>query len=92
MIQTFRHKGLKQLFKNGKTALIDKGMQARCIEVLDVINRSNSTFAMDIPGFNLHPLKQYNPWRWSIWISGQWRITFEFQNGGAYRVDFEQYH
>ena len=41
---------------------------------------------------SLHQLKQFKPVRYSIWISGQWRITFEYDKGDAYRVDFEQYH
>jgi proteic killer suppression protein len=25
-------------------------------------------------------------------VNGPWCITFEFEDGDAYRVDFEQYH
>lgn len=92
MIKSFSHKGLKQLFEKGRTGLIDSKMQARCIEVLDVVNRATHTAQMDLPGYVLHPLHQFKPWRWSIRITAQWRITFEFSNGDAYRVDFEQYH
>lgn len=92
MIQNFRHKGLKQLFQKGRTALIDNNLQPRCIHILDVMNRSTSTLAMNVPGFFVHPLHQYKPLRWSIWVNGSWRITFEFHKGDAYHVDFEQYH
>jgi hypothetical protein len=30
--------------------------------------------------------------RWSISISGNWRITFEFRDGYAYNLDYEEYH
>ena len=92
MIKKFKNKGLKELFFDGRTAKIDSKMQARCVEVLNVIHRANNVQALNLPGYNLHQLKQYNPIRFSIWISGQWRITFEFEKGDAYRVDFEQYH
>jgi proteic killer suppression protein len=92
MIKTFKSKPLKELFETGKAARIDQKFHARLILVLDVVNRSANTQAMSLPGFNLHPLKQYKPWKWSIWISGAWRLTFEFDKGDAYRVDFEQYH
>lgn len=47
---------------------------------------------MDIPGFRLHPLKGRETGRWSIWINGNWRLTFEFRDGNAYLLDYEDYH
>ncbi len=47
---------------------------------------------MDLPGFRLHALKGLIPQRWSVSVSGNWRITFEFRNGNAYVVDYEDYH
>jgi len=47
---------------------------------------------MDIPGFKLHPLKGKLKGRWSISVSGNWRVTFEFRDGNAYILDYEDYH
>jgi proteic killer suppression protein len=47
---------------------------------------------MDVPGFNLHPLKGQGKGRWSIWVNGNWRVTFEFRDGHAYVLDYEDYH
>ena len=47
---------------------------------------------MDIPGFKLHPLKGSERGRWSIWVNGNWRVTFEFRDGQAYLLDYEDYH
>jgi len=47
---------------------------------------------MDIPGFKLHPLKGKLKGRWSISVSGNWRITFEFREGNAFILDYEDYH
>ena len=47
---------------------------------------------MDIPGFRLHLLKGQRKGLWSISVSGNWRITFEFQDGNAYVVNYEDYH
>jgi proteic killer suppression protein len=92
MIKTYKSKGLSDLFETGNTARIDKKFHARCIEVLDVLNRATDLRALNIPGYRLHQLKQFKPVRHSIWVSGAWRITFEWDKGDAYRVDFEQYH
>jgi proteic killer suppression protein len=47
---------------------------------------------MAIPGFRLHPLKGDRAGRWSITVSGNWRVTFEFRDGNAYVLDCEDYH
>lgn len=47
---------------------------------------------MEIPGFRLHALKGKEAGRWSIWVNGNWRITFEFHQGDAYILDYEDYH
>ncbi len=30
--------------------------------------------------------------RWSITVNGNWRITFEFVDGNAFVLDYEDYH
>jgi len=47
---------------------------------------------MDVPGFRLHSLKGRKKGRWSIWVNGNWRVTFEFRDGNAYVLDYEDYH
>ena len=47
---------------------------------------------LDIPGFKLHPLKGSDRGRWSVWVNGNWRVTFEFRDGQAYLLDYEDYH
>jgi hypothetical protein len=45
-----------------------------------------------VPGFRLHPLKGADKGRWSVWLNGNWRLTFEFRDGQAYVLDYEDYH
>ena len=47
---------------------------------------------MDMPGYRLHPLKGRLKGRWSIWVSGNWRLTFEYRDGNVHIVDYEDYH
>jgi proteic killer suppression protein len=47
---------------------------------------------MDIPGFRLHPLKGELQGRCSITVNANWRMTFEFNDGNAYVLDYEGYH
>ena len=47
---------------------------------------------IDIPGFNLHPLRGSRKGIWSISVSGNWRITFKFEDSNVYIVNYEDYH
>ena len=47
---------------------------------------------IDVPGFRLHALKGQLKGRWSVWVSENWRITFEFRDGQTYVLDYEDYH
>jgi proteic killer suppression protein len=33
-----------------------------------------------------------NRGRCSVWVNGNWRLTFEFEDGHAYLLDYEDYH
>jgi proteic killer suppression protein len=45
-----------------------------------------------LPGYDLHELKGDRKGTWSIKVSGNWRITFKFEDGDAYDVNLEDYH
>jgi proteic killer suppression protein len=92
MIRSYRHKGLEELFQTGKTRRIDAKFHGRILQALTVLNRAADLREVNQPEYRLHQLKQYKPVRFSIWVSAQWRITFEWDKGEASNVDFEQYH
>ena len=47
---------------------------------------------MNIPGYRLHPLKGDRKGLWSITVSGNWRVTFEFTEGSVCIVNYEDHH
>jgi hypothetical protein len=47
---------------------------------------------LDMPGFRLHRLRGDKRNLWSVRVSANWRITFEFEKGDAYILDLEDYH
>ena len=91
MIRSFRHKGLKELFENGATARLQKPLHERCVRRLDALDRAVRPDDMNVQGFDFHALHG-KPQRYTVHVNGPWCITFEFEDGDAYRVDFEQYH
>jgi len=92
MIQSFRHKGLRKFFESGSTAGIQPCHAKRIRVVLAALDTAQSVEDMDVPGFRLHPLRGSEYGRWSVWVNGNWRVTFEFNNGHAYVLDYEDYH
>jgi proteic killer suppression protein len=92
VIASFMHKGLRELFERDATAKIDRKMHERIKRRLDAIDRARRPQDLDVPGFDFHGLKGFNPSRYSVHVNGPWCITFEFNGENACRVDFEQYH
>jgi proteic killer suppression protein len=97
MIKSFRHKGLKKFYDTGfydtgKVSGIQPKHAKRLRMQLVALDTATTAEDMDIPGFKLHELKGADMGRWSIWVNGNWRITFEFRDGHAYVLDYEDYH
>ena len=92
MIKSFKHKGLQKFYEKGSTAGIQASHKKRLRMQLAALDSSLTIEDMNIPGFKLHALKGSLKGIWSITVSGNWRITFEFDNGNAYIVNYEDYH
>lgn len=92
MIQTFKSKALEKLFKEGNAKGIPKEFEKRTRVRLEVIDTAIIIDDIRIPGYDLHELKGDRQGTWSIKVSGNWRITFTFQDNNAYDIDLEDYH
>ena len=92
MIQNVRHKGLKLFFETGSTAGIQATHAAKLGRMLNRLNVATDAQAMNLPGWKLHPLKGALSGHWSVWVSGNWRLTFTFVGEDAELVDYQDYH
>jgi toxin HigB-1 len=92
VIQSFRHKGLRRFFESGSAAGIQPHHAKRLRMLLAALDTAQSIEDMNVPGFRLHSLKESESGRWSVWVNGNWRLTFEFKDGHAYVLDYEDYH
>lgn len=92
MIKSFKHKGLKRYYETGSTQGIQANHVARLRMQLAALDTATDIADLDIPGYALHPLKGQRKGTWSISVSGNWRLTFEFVDGNAYLLDYEDYH
>ena len=92
MIKSFRHKGLRRFYETGSTAGVQTSHKKRLRIQLIALDTAVTIEDMDIPGFKLHSLKGDRKGLWSVSVSGNWRITFDFRDGNAHIVNYEDYH
>lgn len=79
MIRSFVHKGLEKFWKTGKTAGINPNLAANIRRKLDAMNAADSVGALDIPGLGLHPLLGNRAGEWAIKVTGNYRLTFRWE-------------
>ncbi len=91
MIKSFKHRGLAELFELGQSRRLREDLQSRSLRRLEALDQAESLTDLNVPGFNFHGLRG-TPKRYSIHVNGPWCITFEWENGEAFRVDLNQYH
>jgi proteic killer suppression protein len=92
VIKSFRHKGLRRFFETGSRSGVQAKHAGRLRLQLAALDTAQNVDDMDIPGYRLHRLKGRSKGRRSIWVSGNWRLTYEFRDGNVHVLDYEDYH
>jgi len=92
MIKSIRHKGLNRFYTTGSAAGVQAAHAMRLRLQLAALDTARVIEDLNVPGFGLHPLKGKLKGRWSIWVNGSWRLTFEFKDGHVHVLDYEDYH
>lgn len=92
MIKSFKHKGLKKYFYHGDISGIQAEHKAKLRLILSTIDSASGIKALDVPMFKFHQLKGELKDYYSMKVNGNWRITFKFEGGDAYIVDYQDYH
>ena len=89
VIRTFRHQGLRAFFESGNRAGIQPHQAPRLKRQMTRLDLAKSAADMNVPGWRLHPLSTGH---WSVWVNGNWRMTFTFEGIDAVLVDYQDYH
>lgn len=92
MIRSFKHRGLKALYDGRTARRLPPDHVEKLRDILAVLDGSLGPVDMDLPGFRLHALKGKRKGHWAISVSGNWRVTFRFEEGHAVEVDYVDYH
>jgi proteic killer suppression protein len=92
VIREFRHKGLKKFFDTRSKAGIQPKHADKLRVLLGLLDVAAKPSDMDLPGWQLHALKGGLAEQWSVWVNGNWRLTFAFEGEDATLVDYQDYH
>lgn len=91
-IKSFTHKGLENFFLKGSKAGIQPHHADRLSRQLAQLNRATNPSDMNIAGWRLHSLGGKLADHHSIWVNGNYRMTFKFSGTDAILIDYQDYH
>ncbi len=92
MIVRFRHKGLERLHLRGDPSGVSAQHVKRLRSVLAALETALAPSDMALPGARLHRLRGDRVGQWSVSISGNWRVIFEFEGQHVTNIDLVDYH
>jgi len=61
-------------------------------DILTRLDAARTVADMDMPGFQLHPLKGELKGFWAVTVRANWRVIFRFADADAFDVDYVDYH
>jgi proteic killer suppression protein len=92
MIKRIKHKALRRFYD----ADDERGLRPDWIEpireILSLLDQAARPSDMNIPGFDLHPLKGNLKSFWSVRVNRNWRVVFRFEDQEPTDVDLTDYH
>lgn len=92
MIKSFRHRGVEKFFCSGSKAGIQPKHASKLRLQLFALDNAKQPGDMNASGWKLHPLAGELEGHWAINVSGNWRLTFNFDGEDAVLVDYQDYH
>ncbi|MGF7170344.1 proteic killer suppression protein [Sphingobium xanthum] len=93
MICSFADPETEKVWVGQRSRKLPPDIQQTARRKLRQINRTTNLFDLRVPSGNrFEQLKGFTPLRYSLRINGQWRITFNWSDGGADNVRIEDYH
>jgi proteic killer suppression protein len=92
VIRSFRHRGLKALYDGRTARRVAPEHRVKLRDILGALDRSRNPADMNLPGFRFHALKGDRAGHHAVSVSGNWRVTFRFDDGDAVDVDYVDYH
>lgn len=99
MIKSFRHKGLEELFRRGRSSKINPQHAAKLRDMMTFLDEMELEAEVLGRRWDAHKLTGKNNKgqpvqdHWSIRVSGNWRLTYLFtSDGDVVLLDYLDYH
>ena len=92
-IRSVQHRGLLRFLENDDSREVRPDLVKRVRNILAALLSADELDQVNgPPGWRIHQLKGDRAGTWSISVSGNWRITFDVEDGEICRLDLEDYH
>jgi len=93
VIRSIRHRGLRRFIEDDDQRGIRRDLVSRIRNILAaLIAAENMSGVAGPPGWRIHQLTGDRNATWSISASGNWRVTFDLEQGEICNLDLEDYH
>ena len=84
LLRSVRHRGLRRLIEDDDPRFLGRALM--------LAEHLEGFIADAPPGWRVHRLSGDRTGQWSVSVSGNWRITFEEDDGHIDRLNLEDYH
>ena len=93
MIESIAHKGLRLLWEKNDASKLPAVQIEKIRRILSALNAAKSLEPLRmVPGYKLHPLSGELKEFWSVWVTGNYRIYFRFEDGNVFDINYSDYH
>jgi proteic killer suppression protein len=79
-------------FARGDPRRVNPQWHSKVRRILAALNTAMDPGELDMPGFRHHTLAGNRRDTYSVWVTGNWRVTFRWDDNGPFAVDLEDYH
>jgi proteic killer suppression protein len=87
-----KSKNLKRYFTSDDARGLNDNWVPRIKRILNALDVSVSAAELDMPGWHWHELKGNRRGTFSVLVSGNWRVTYKWEDDAPSQVDLEDYH
>lgn len=93
VIRSVRDRGLRRFLEEDDHRGIRRDLINRIRNILAALVAAEDMSGVAGPlGWRMHQLTGARAGTWSISVSGNWRITFDLEEGEICKLDLEDYH
>lgn len=92
MIKSWKHKGIKKFYLSGDKSGVMADHARKLKVILQLLDAADSPEKLNLPGLGFHKLKGALKDFYSLTVSANWRVIFQFEEQDATLVNYIDYH